>query len=273
MTAQPYSPDKYAAAIAMLERRITETAIAAAPTLGLLPAAIITAVHCDIYLHFGPIASPLVGAGVEAVSIAIVATRVLLSGKGLAHREKDMDRAFIGYLFALATVNLGLNIFNLPNTSASWGQGLAELALGLLAIPVAWLVATRHEIAVADMKVEMAKSDAVVLRVENDAKDALIRAEIRQHELDLIAAKGAEKRANQLAQAEKQVAQVASSASQVAAPAPQVATTQKHGRIDLAVLASMLATDPTLTNVALGTHFNVTDEAVRLARKNKLNGI
>ena len=260
MTAQPYTPDKYAEAIATLERRVTETAIAAAPVLGLLPAAVITAIHCDLYLHFGPIFSPLTGAGVEAVSIAIVATRVLLPGKGLAHRERDMDRAFVGYIFALATVNLGLNAFNLPNTPASWGQGLAELALGLLAIPVAWLVATRHEIATAEAKIEMENSKAAGLRSEQDAKDAAIRAEERAHELALIAANGAEKRANQLAKAQKQVVQV----PQVA---PQVATSPAGGRIDLVVLASKLQQDPTLTNKALGKFFHVSGEAVRLARK------
>lgn len=269
MTAQPYQEDKYAAAIAMLEKRITETAIAAAPTLGLLPAAVITGVHCYVYLNFGPVFSPLVGAGVEAVSIAIVATRLLLASNGLAHREKDMDNAFRGYLFSLATVNLGLNVFH--GFSVGWtfdlaGITLAELALGLLSVPVAWLVATRHEITMVGVREETAKADAAALRAEAEANAAKIRAEERQFALDLIAAKGAEKRANQLAQVEKQLVQAATSPV-------QVATSPVQGHIDLVVLAEMLKQVPQPTNKELGKLFHVTGEAVRLARKNKLNGI
>jgi hypothetical protein len=191
MTAQNYTPDRYSETIATIERRVTETAIAAAPVLGLLPAAIITAVHCDLYLHFGPFWSPFVGAGVEAVSIAIVATRVLLPGLNMAHRERDMDRAFIGYIVAVATVNLGLNIFH--GFTVDWspdlaGVVLAELALGLLAIPVAWLVATRHEIATLQAAKERAEAKSAADNATQDAKDAQIRAEANAQELAVIAA-------------------------------------------------------------------------------------
>lgn len=181
----PYTPDKYLAAIATIERYVTETAIAAAPTLGLLPSAVITAIHCERYLHFGML-SAFVGVGVESVSIAIVATRVLLSSKGLAHRERDMDRAFIGYVITLATVNLGLNVFNLPNLPTSWGQGLAELALGLLDVPVAWLVATRHEIATVQANKDMDEAKSTSLRAERDAIDEKVRAENKEHELNIL---------------------------------------------------------------------------------------
>lgn len=189
MTAQPYEPDKYAAAIAMFEKRVTETAIAAAPVLGLLPAAVITGVHCYLYLNFGPVASPLVGVGVEAVSIAIVATRIALPGKGLGHLVPKMDNAFYGYLATTLSLNFILNIAHGFTVGWSWdfaGLMLAELALGLLPVPVSWLVATRHAMAVVDADNDLKKADASLQQSLQETRDAKIREENRAHELTVL---------------------------------------------------------------------------------------
>jgi len=191
-----------------------------------------------------------VGAGVEAVSIAIVATRVLLAGRSLAHREKELDRAFGGYLAVIATVNLGLNVAH--GFADGWtplliGVTLAELALGALRVPVAWLVATRNEIAMLERDALIAQDKAAADKEHERANRLEDDRIAHERQKDLMRERAALK--------VSQPQQPTPATSQ-----PAAATLPK--RIDPAKLKAALVANPTETLPKLAQPFGVTSSAV-----------
>lgn len=225
--------------------------VALAPIAGMVPDAFVTGLH--IYVAFGGswagiIAALVVTPGVLSIGIGLAYTRSILPLYGLESEYKKIDAAYWFAVLSIAVVNIFMAF------RGGWSSvGMMLSALALLPIPVSVLIATTAKIGA----VIRATNDSTTREFENGerAKDNENRRKIEFMQA---------KKAAELAQVPPQVVQVVEQVE-------QVATKKPRGRVDLVVLARELEQDSTRSNEELGKLFNVSGEAVRLA-KMKISG-
>lgn len=178
-----------------------------APFLALSPAAWITGTRLVEFLSIPLWAAIPMALGVESLGLAIIATRVMLTGRDMPKLEKRMDAAFVGYLIVVVSVNGVLAAVNMGGLTG-WvlvqaiGKAVAEMVLALMALPASQLVGVRHELSIIDACAATLKAEQAQAVV--DERDERERAEdrasaqvlaLRQIEIDAQAAESDKKRA------------------------------------------------------------------------------
>lgn len=192
---------------ASFEAGAVNAIVTVAPFLALSPAAWITGTRLVEFLNIPLWAAVPMALGVESMGLAIIATRVMLTGRDMPKLEKRMDAAFVGYLIVVVSVNGVLAAVNMGGLTG-WvlaqaiGKAVAEMVLALMALPASQLVGVRHEISMIDARAATLKAEQDQALI--DERDERERAEdrasaqvlaLRKMEIEAVAAESDKKRA------------------------------------------------------------------------------
>lgn len=228
----------------------------AVPMLALSPAAYITYQHMTRRLGYDQLPSVVMSAAVELLGYVVTDTAIKAINEKQYIVALTSFVSFGGYIIVIVSVNTALNIakFLLPGFEP-FAHVLAEGVLVLLSVPAVLWAAARSTLAQVDAK-ETAQA-AQAFDLQEQAKDNEHRRKMEDKKL-----------AAELRKLENKPAQVVQVAEQV----PQVEAKKKRGRVDLVRLAQELASRPDATNEELAKLFDVSGEAVRLARQKITSG-
>ena len=251
--------------INITEADLTSSAIKITPYVTLLATGYILQYHLVKYAAWPEPFAWIAAAGAELTGLAIMATKTDRLRKGLPVAR--MDSSFRFYVVIVAIVNGVLGASYLMGFLA-WGALLADLAMGLIAIPLFWMVADRHEIqaieADADNVAAKVTADAAQkfadeqTALDNDnrrkieAQNAETANALRLKEFE--ATEAAKKRAERVVKSTQPATTPPATQQQPAQPLPK--------RIDPAKLKAALVANPTETLPKLAQPFGVTSQAV-----------
>jgi len=223
-----------------------------APLGALLPAAWITADRLIAYVGvYGPAAVVMAGA-IELLGLQIVATRTKLIGLNMPEQMRSMNLAFAGYLLIIVAVNGVLAVAHLTGW-VDWGRVVAELILGLMALPVSARAGVEKQLKAIDERA--AQDKAATERAIADARDERERALTiaNKHEIELL-----ETKARLRAEAKKADN----------APATKKQPKNKLRRpVTTDALIAEIKRNPGATDAQIGATFGVSRQAIQKRRE------